>query len=60
MPIIRTEEEIYQAMLRAQKAAFAAEDAGDTDDGAEAAYGVFQWLRGDSGNDPTLEMTEDL
>ena len=58
--IMRTVEEIDAARFRAQKAAFDAEDAGATDDAAEAAYGVLQWLLGDSDNDPTLEMAEDI
>ena len=57
--IIRTAEEIDAARFRAQKAAFDADDAGDTDDAAEAVYGFIQWMFGDSGTDPTLEMAEE-
>jgi hypothetical protein len=61
MPQIRrTVEEIDAARYRAQKAAFDASDNGDTDEPAEAVYGVLQWIFGDDGNDPTLEMAEDL
>jgi hypothetical protein len=56
MPIIRTDEEIEAARERAQACAFAAEDAGDTDDGASAVYEFCQWLQGHSDIDPTLEM----
>jgi hypothetical protein len=58
--IIRTVEEIDAARCRAQKAAFAADDAGDSDETAEAVYGVLQWIFGDDSTDPTLEMAEDL
>jgi len=57
--IIRTAEEIDAARDRAQKAAFDAEDAGDTYDAAEAVYGFIQWIFGDSDTDPTLEMAEE-
>lgn len=57
--IVRTVEEIDQARFRAQKAAFTAEDAGDHDEGAEAAYAVLQWIFGDDSTDPTLEMAEE-
>lgn len=60
MPIIRTEQQVTDAMMRAQKAAFDAQDNDDIDDGAEAAYGLLQWLLGYSDTDPTLEMAEDL
>jgi hypothetical protein len=55
--IVRTEDEIEAARERAQATAFAAEDAGDTDDGASAVYEFCQWLQGNSDIDPTLEMS---
>lgn len=59
MQIARTADEISEARFRAQKAAFAAEDAGETDDAASAVYDVLQWVLGDLGDDPTIEMAED-
>jgi hypothetical protein len=59
MQIARTADEINEARLRAQKAAFAADDAGETDDAASAVYDVLQWVLGDLGDDPTIEMAED-
>jgi hypothetical protein len=58
--IIRTEVEIYDAAMRAQKAAFAAEDSGDMDDAAEAIYSFWQWMTGNRSDDPTAEMAEGL
>lgn len=60
MPVIRTADEIDQARKRAQQASFAADDAGEMDEPAEAVYQFTQWLFGDTDTDPTLEMTEDL
>ena len=57
--IARSVEEINEARFRAQKAAFAADDAGDTDDAATAAYDLLQWVFGDSDVDPTSEMGEE-
>jgi hypothetical protein len=57
-PIIRTEQEIYDAAMRAQAAAFKAEDAGDTDDTAEGIYKFWQWMTGNASEDPTLELGE--
>jgi hypothetical protein len=57
--IIRTVEDIDAARFRAQKAAFAAQDDDEFDDAAEAAYGVLQWILGNSDTDPTLEMAEE-
>lgn len=57
--IARSVEEINEARFRAQKAAFAADDAGDTDDVASTAYDLLQWIFGDSDNDPTTEMGDD-
>lgn len=54
--IVRTDEEILAARDRAQGAAFRAEDNGDSDEGAESAYQVLQWLTGSRSDDPTLEM----
>lgn len=54
--IVRSTEEINDARVRAQMVAFAADDAGDTDDAASAAYDILQWLFGDSDVDPTVEM----
>lgn len=59
MKIVRSEQEIDQAWERAQRAAYAATDAGDTDDYAEACYGILQWLTGNQDNDPTLELDEE-
>lgn len=57
--IARSVEEINEARFRAQKAAFAADDAGDTDDVASTAYDLLQWIFGDSDNDPITEMGDD-
>lgn len=54
--ITRTDEELQDAWNRAQKAAFDAEDAGETDDAASAVYDLFQWMTGNSDADPTAEM----
>lgn len=54
--IIRGPAEVNAAGMRAQKASFAAEDAGDTDDAAEAVYTFYQWLTGNTDVDPTEEM----
>jgi hypothetical protein len=51
--IQRSGSEIEKLRLDAQKAAFAAEDAGDTDDFAEGIYQTIQWLFGD-GDRPDL------
>lgn len=58
LTIIRSEAEIQGAWNRSQKAAFDAEDAGDSDDVAEAVYEFIQWLTGSSDSDPTAEMGE--
>lgn len=57
--IARGVEEINEARFRAQRAAFAADDAGETDEAASAVYDLLQWIFGDSDNDPTSEMGED-
>jgi hypothetical protein len=54
--VVRTQDEIDAAAMRAQKASFEAEDAGDTDDAAEAIYSFWQWMTGNSDTDPTDEM----
>lgn len=54
--IVRSAAEISAARDRAQRAAFDAEDAGDTDEAASAVYEFTQWLFGDSDTDPTEEM----
>lgn len=56
--VVRTDEEIQAAWNRSQKAAFDAEDAGETDDAASAAYDLLQWLTGNTDTDPTIEMGE--
>jgi hypothetical protein len=58
--IVRSTEEINDARVRAQMVSFAADDAGDTDEAASAAYDVLQWLFGDSDVDPTVEMFEQM
>jgi hypothetical protein len=58
--IIRTADEIEQAAMRAQAAAFAAEDDGGHDDSAEAIYSFWQWMTGNRADDPTAEMAEGL
>jgi hypothetical protein len=55
---VRTDDEIDAAAMRAQKASFAAEDEGDTDDAAEAIYSFWQWMTGNRTDDPTAEMGE--
>jgi hypothetical protein len=57
MKIIRTDEQMNAARDRAQATAFAAEDAGETDDAANAVYELFQWLEGNTDTDPTAEMS---
>jgi hypothetical protein len=57
--IVRSDAQIEAARLRAQKAAFAAEVSGDTDDAAETAYSLLQWLTGNDDADPTAEMGEE-
>lgn len=54
--VVRTQDEIDAAAMRAQKASFEAEDAGDTDDAAEAVYSFWQWMTGNRADDPTLDM----
>lgn len=49
---------IEKAWERAQKAAFAASDAGEADDYAEACYSLLQWLAGYQ-DDPTLDLEEE-
>lgn len=56
--VVRTDEEIQAAWNRAQKAAFDADDAGETDDAASTAYDLLQWLTGNGDTDPTIEMGE--
>jgi len=58
--IIRSDEEIEAAAMRAQKAAFDAEDDGGRDDEADAIYRFWQWMTGNAGDDPTSEMGESL
>lgn len=58
--IKRTVEDITNAAMRAQKATFAAEDDGGSDEAAEAIYSFWQWITGNSNTDPTAEMGEDL
>jgi len=57
--IIRSEAEIEAAAMRAQKAAFDAEDVNETDDSAEAIYSFWQWMTGNRADDPTVDMSED-
>ena len=57
--IIRSEAEIEAAAMRAQKAAFDAEDVNETDDSAEAIYSFWQWMTGNRADDPTLDMGEE-
>jgi hypothetical protein len=59
MEIVRSGDQIEEAWARAQRASFAASDAGDTDDYAEAMYGLLQWLTGNRDDDPTLELDDD-
>ena len=59
MTIVRSPEEIEAAYWRAQKASFDASDAGETDDAADTAYGLLQWLTGNSDTDPTTEFELD-
>lgn len=56
MQVARTADEISEARNRAQKVSFAAEDAGEQDEAAEAAYQALQWVLGDTDTDPTVEM----
>jgi len=58
--ITRTAGEIDAARCRAQRVSFAADDAGDGDEVAEAMYQVLQWVLGDSPTDPTVDLAEDL
>jgi hypothetical protein len=58
--IIRSADEIEQAAMRAQAAAFSAEDDGGRDDSAEAIYSFWQWMTGNAADDPTAEMGEAL
>lgn len=58
--VVRTQDEIDAAAMRAQKASFEAEDAGDTDDAAEGIYSFWQWMTGNRPDDPTAEMGEPL
>lgn len=58
--IVKSAEEIEVAAMRAQKASFAAEDEGDTDDLAEGIYSFWQWMTGNSDVDPTLELGDDV
>lgn len=58
MQIARTADEINEARNRAQKVSFAADDAGDSDDAAEAVYQALQWVLGDTDTDPTVEMAK--
>jgi hypothetical protein len=55
-PIIKTAQEIQDAAMRAQAAAFDASDRGGTDDTAEGIYGFWQWMTGNRDDDPTLEL----
>lgn len=55
MKVIRTIEEIASLHEAAQTAAFAAEDAGDTDEHAEGVYATLQWLTGNTDNDPMAD-----
>jgi hypothetical protein len=54
--VVRTDEEIWAARERAQKATYAAEDVGGRDPEASAIYDFVQWLTGNLGSDPTEEM----
>lgn len=56
--IIRSEQEIQDAAMRAQAVAFKAEDEGETDDTAEAIYGFWQWMTGNRDDDPTKDLAE--
>jgi hypothetical protein len=56
--IIRSEQEIEAAAMRAQKASFTAEDSDEDAEAAEAIYSFWQWMTGNSLTDPTLEMVE--
>ena len=50
--VTRTPAEIGAVFAVAQKAAFEAEDSGDTDDHAEGVYATLQWLAGNTDVSP--------
>lgn len=56
--IVRSETEVDAAAMRAQAAAFVAEDADETDEPASAIYAFWQWMTGNADADPTAEMGE--
>jgi hypothetical protein len=58
MQVARTAEEISEARGRVQTVAFAAEDAGESDEVAEAVYQALQWVLGDTDVDPTIELAD--
>jgi hypothetical protein len=58
--VVRTQDEIDAAAMRAQKASFEAEDAGGHDEAADAIYTFWQWLTGNGDTDPTEGMDAPL
>lgn len=56
---MRNVKEISDLMARVQKVTFAAEDAGDSDETAEAVYQTLQWVLGNTDQDPMEYVAED-
>jgi hypothetical protein len=57
--IARTLKEVQDVRDQARKLTYRAEDKGETDPGASAAYDVLQWLLGNDDTDPREGVLED-